>query len=86
VQDRSSIIQAAIRVGTAATDARGSNRGRIRHPVFGHRDRWVEQTYEPATNWFYDAVAVVQPGVVAKVEAAVKVALEVTASRAKRGS
>jgi hypothetical protein len=78
VQDRSSILQAAIRIGTAATDARGSNRGRIRHPVFGNRQVFVEQTYEPAKNWFYDAVTTCQPGVKAKVEVAMKAAAEKT--------
>ncbi len=23
------------------------NRGRVRHPVWGHRDRWVQQTFTP---------------------------------------
>lgn len=76
VQDRSSILQAAIRIGTAATDARGSNRGRIRHPVFGNRKAFVEQNYEPAKGWFYDAMTTCQPAVAEKVQAAMKAAAE----------
>lgn len=31
-------------------DVRGMNRGRLRHPVYGHRDRWVTQSIPP--RWF----------------------------------
>lgn len=70
VQDRSTTIQAGIRIGTASSDARGSNRGRIRHPVFGHRDRWVEQDYRPAAGWFDKAMESGQAEVAAAVAAA----------------
>lgn len=29
-----------------------TNSATWRHPVFGHTDRWVSQTYAPAKNWF----------------------------------
>lgn len=70
VQDRSSILQAGIRIGTTSSNGRGSNRGRIRHPVFGHKDRWVEQSYEPAKGWFDDAMDGGRPVVEAAVAAA----------------
>jgi hypothetical protein len=41
-----------VRIVTTTTDTRGANRGIIRHPVFGHRDQWVAQPYEPAKGWF----------------------------------
>lgn len=34
--------------------ARSTNRGRLRHPVFGNRDRWVTQTVKPG--WFDDTI------------------------------
>jgi hypothetical protein len=45
-----------VRIVTTTTDTRGTNRGRIRHQVFGHTDRWVTQTYEPAKGWFDDTL------------------------------
>lgn len=30
------------------------NRGRLRHPVFGHRDRWATQNVRPG--WFTDPI------------------------------
>jgi hypothetical protein len=34
-----------------------SDRGPWRHPVFGHRDRWVSQEYTPALGWWERAEA-----------------------------
>lgn len=37
-------------VGRKRGGARGANRGVIRHPVFGNRERWVDQQVPP--DWF----------------------------------
>jgi hypothetical protein len=65
VEERSSILQAGIRFGTAKSDARGSNKGRIRHPVFGNTKTWVEQPYEASRGWFDAAMQAAQPEVTA---------------------
>jgi len=41
-------------VGKDRSGARAANHGLIRHPVFGHRDRWVDQRV-PA-DWFDGAM------------------------------
>lgn len=42
--------------GTAGVSIRArwtrTDRGTWRHPVFGHRDRWVEQSWRPADEWY----------------------------------
>ena len=77
IQDRATVLQAGIRIGTTSSNGRGSNRGQIRHPVFGHNDRWVQQPYEPAKGWFDDAMNDGRP----VVEAAVATALLVVGER-----
>ena len=56
VQVRTGSKTAGVRliVGRKRGAARSANQGKIRHPVFGHRDRWVDQTV-PA-GWFTDTV------------------------------
>ena len=58
-QVASSPIRAQVRTGTQTAGVRitgkgqglrGTNRGKVRHPVFGHRDRFVEQDVKPG--WF----------------------------------
>ena len=80
LEDRGSITQAAVRFGTARSDARGSNKGRIRHPVFGNRRVFVEQDYEAARGWFDAAMQAAQPEVTTLVEEA----LQRVAERATR--
>lgn len=46
-----------VRIVTTTTDTRGTNAGRIRHPVFGNRDVWVTQEDERAKGWFSDTLA-----------------------------
>lgn len=40
-------------VATNSSNIAAMNAGRIRHPVFGHRDRWVTQMVRPG--WWSDA-------------------------------
>jgi len=42
----------SVRIVTTTTDTRGANRGVIRHPVFGHRDRFVSQPFPRSAGWF----------------------------------
>lgn len=41
-------------VGAGDLDLRSLNRGRLRHPVYGHRSRWVDQAVPPG--WFDNAM------------------------------
>ena len=52
IQVRTGARTAGVRVvvGRRRGGARGANRGVIRHPVFGNRDKWVNQRVEPG--WF----------------------------------
>lgn len=50
-----------VRIVTTTTDTRGPNKGVIRHPVFGHKDRWVTQQDPRAKGWFDDTLAKAQP-------------------------
>jgi len=43
---------AGVRVRFKGVDAVSSNRGRLRHPVFGNREVWVNQAIKPG--WFTD--------------------------------
>jgi hypothetical protein len=72
IEERSSILQAGIRFGTASSDARGSNQGRIRHPVFGNRAVFVEQGYGASRGWFDAAMQAAEPEVTRLVTAAME--------------
>ncbi|MGZ4617180.1 MAG: hypothetical protein ACXV3F_00320 [Frankiaceae bacterium] len=75
-------IKASVRTSprTAGVSIRAqftrTNRGRWRHPVFGNRDVWVSQTYEPAKGWFDNTAKEHTPEAKAEME---KVLLKVTA-------
>jgi hypothetical protein len=58
--------------------AYGANKGTIRHPVFGHADRWVDQELH-VRGWFDKTLEGQKPQVTAKVQAAMEaVAIEAT--------
>lgn len=54
VQVRTGATTAGVRivVGRRRGGARAANRGVIKHPVFGNRDRWVTQRVPAAAGWF----------------------------------
>lgn len=41
-----------LRASNKANIRRMNNQGVFRHPVFGNRERWVNQLYAPAKKWF----------------------------------
>jgi hypothetical protein len=45
------VRSAAVRITYRGKGAPSDN-GPWRHPVFGHRDRWVPQEYKPAEGWW----------------------------------
>ena len=49
---------------------RGLNQGRLRHPVYGNRDVWVQQPVNQ--NWFDDPIRDAAPEIRRKIEAVVK--------------
>lgn len=47
----------SVRIVTKTSDTGGADRGVIRHPVFGHRDRkWSSQPYVPAKGYFSETL------------------------------
>jgi hypothetical protein len=46
------------------------DRGKVRHPVYGHRDRWVLQRVPP--NWFTEPAKAAEPAITAAVNAALE--------------
>lgn len=66
------------RVGVRVKGAKGKhdikaiNRGRLRHPVYGHRDRWKTQSIEPG--FFDKPIAAMAPELRASVRAAMDAA------------
>lgn len=67
-------------VGKNGSGARDANRGRIRHPVFGNRDRWVDQRVP--SGWFDDTMRAAAPAIRKDVQAAID---KVVNDIAKRG-
>lgn len=63
-----------VRIVTTTTDTRGADRGRLRHPTFGHRDRWVTQAIRPG--WFTDTLSREAPKVTPAIIAAMEVVAE----------
>lgn len=56
VQVRTGAATAGVRlvVGKTGSGARGADQGVIRHPTFGHRDRWVSQKVD--AGWFTETI------------------------------
>jgi hypothetical protein len=49
---RTSASNAGVRITASEHDTRPTNAGYVRHPVFGHMDRFVSQEIPSATGWF----------------------------------
>lgn len=85
IENRSSGKRAGVRVlsRTSALPAdqkylpRHMNRGKWRHPVFGNRDVWVEQTFTPG--WFNKPIQEHRPAVREAIEAELAEWLELAA-------
>lgn len=71
-----------IAVANSRAAARTANRGTIRHPVHGNRDRWVEQKVPPG--WFDDTMRAAAPAVRKDVEKAIEKTLNDIARRGRR--
>lgn len=50
-----------VRIRVKGMDARSTERGRLRHPVYGNREVWVTQAIKPG--WFTDRMRAKAPGV-----------------------
>lgn len=72
VQVRTGARSAGVRlaVSNKAGGARAANRGKIRHPVFGNRDVWVDQKV-PA-GWFDDPAEAEAPQIRRELDRAVR--------------
>jgi hypothetical protein len=68
-------------VGKRGAGARATNRGVIRHPVFGNRDRWVNQRVPKG--WFDDTMRREAPAIRKDVEAAINRTLTEIARRGR---
>jgi hypothetical protein len=62
IRNRLTGSSAGVRIVTTTTDTRGPNHGVIRHPVFGHMDRWVTQPYPAGKGWFDQTLEKASPG------------------------
>jgi len=58
----------------------GSDRGAVRHPVFGHKDRWAVTTVQPG--WFSKTLEARMPQVAAELTATVTAVADRLAGRA----
>ena len=65
--------------GLSVSNLRALNRGYVRHPVWGHRDRWVNQPIHPG--WFDNPNEKDTP----KVQRAILAAIDLTNSRIAKG-
>ena len=54
--------------------ARGANRGKIRHPVFGDREHWEDQDVPPG--WFDDVMEAGSPAIRKEVQSALERVLD----------
>lgn len=70
-------------VGKDRSGARAANRGEIRHPVFGNRERWVTQKV-PA-EWFDRPMRASTPTILPELEKAIESVLDDIVKGAKRG-
>lgn len=52
-----------VRLTTTAPDTAQTNSGFVRHPVFGHRDRWVTQQIPDASGWWTDPLTAASPAI-----------------------
>lgn len=57
---------AGVRLLTSAPDTAMTDAGFVRHPVFGHRDRWKRQSIPNAAGWWTDTCEASAPKVKAE--------------------
>jgi hypothetical protein len=84
VQVRTGTATAGVRVvvGKDRSGARAANRGLIRHPVFGNRERWVDQ--QVPKDWFDRPMRQSTPLIKPEVIKAIESVLEDIVREAKR--
>lgn len=78
VQIRTGATTAGVRI-VASGPVKGADSGRVRHPVFGHRDRFVEQSVPGG--WFHETLTDNAPTIRAELE----IAMETIAQTVVRG-
>lgn len=67
---RSARVQVFARdVKSGAHDVRATNKGYVRHPVFGDRENWVKQDIPRAKGWWDDAMRAASPAAEIEVQA-----------------
>lgn len=66
----SSSVEMKIAQRKAGHDLKALNAGKVRHPVFGHRDRWNRTPQEITPGYFDRAVEALSPEVRGRVDAA----------------
>lgn len=86
VQVRTGARTAGVRivVGGGSHGARATNRGVVRHPVFGNRDVWVTQDVPAATGWFDEPIRASAPEIRRDIEAAVVAVADQVVNEARR--
>lgn len=67
---RSTYAASGARVSLRRKRGRGLNAGRLRHPVYGNRENWVQQSVNQG--WFDDPIRDAAPGIRRKIEAVIE--------------
>ena len=83
VQVRTGARTAGVRITGRGQGLRGADRGRLRHPVFGNRDRWVTQDVKPG--WFTGTMEREAPKVKPAIDQAIQDVADVIVREAKHG-
>lgn len=63
VSIRTGAKSAGVRLTTTALDTKQTDAGYVRHPTWGHRDRWVAQQIPDAAGWWSGTLAAEGPSV-----------------------
>jgi hypothetical protein len=63
VSVRTGATNAGVRLTTKDHDTKATNAGYVRHPVFGHMDRWKTQQIPDAAGWWSGTLAAKGPEV-----------------------
>jgi len=69
-QVRTGAETAGVRIVTTSHDTAATDSGRLRHPVYGHKDRYVEQQVTPG--WFSQTLSNGAPAVRPELEKAIQ--------------
>lgn len=83
VQVRTGAKTAGVRIVGKGQGLRGADRGKVRHPVFGHRGKFVTQDVPPG--WFTETLQEKAPKVRPAIDQALQAVADIIVREAKHG-